>query len=334
MKFPLAITAAVLLISTLGQAQAAAPATDAAPIAVVTPPLYKIEKNGQAAYILGTLDGGADVNELSQVIKKAVISSQTLVVERVESREEDEATFANLVKESDEPVMRAQFSDEDWYNLVYRMSPADDIETGAVIDAILPYAHPVTAVQTYLAYQATVKIYKAPVKEAIPTLFTKPGQEIVGVETADTYYKMLVATETVPELKRLLALPADQIQKTTDAMVAAYRSGDAETLAKLVVSKYSEANYKIAITERSAAWAQAVGELFQREGQEFILVDVANVVGENGLAADLAKLGFTVTLVDQAQPAPARVLQPVPAVDVTSTIEGGARAIVQGAVKN
>lgn len=103
------------------------------------------------------------------------------------------------------------------------------------------------------------------------------------------------------EFVRLSLEDLDDVATSMDLMLAAWRSGDNESLANLFVNDMKEehpALYESLLVQRNLDWMPIIESMFQDAGTEFVLVGAAHLVGEDGLLSMLESKGYTITIVE------------------------------------
>jgi len=92
-----------------------------------------------------------------------------------------------------------------------------------------------------------------------------------------------------------------EIETAMDQMIAAWRSGDNATLEALFVADMKEEYptlYEALLVRRNTAWIAIIETLFENQGNEFVLVGAAHLVGEDGLLSLLEQKGFEISRVE------------------------------------
>ena len=132
------------------------------------------------------------------------------------------------------------------------------------------------------------------------------GKSIVELETAEGQLRMLAGT---PDTLQDLML-RDQLRRSTDAgaaldqLVAAWKAGDADGMAALVLEGSEDPTYRPVYEriyfERNAQMATRVDALLAEPRTHFIVVGAGHVVGPKGLVALLQQQGHTVRQLNRA----------------------------------
>lgn len=136
------------------------------------------------------------------------------------------------------------------------------------------------------------------------------GKPIVELETAEGQLRMLAGT---PDSLQDLML-RDQLRRTRDAgsvlqqLISAWKAGDADGLASLVLEGASDATYRPVYEriffERNVQMAAGVDALLAQPRTHFVVVGAGHVVGPEGLVTLLQKQGHSVRQLPRASPSP------------------------------
>lgn len=103
------------------------------------------------------------------------------------------------------------------------------------------------------------------------------------------------------EFVRLSLEELDDVATSMDQMLAAWRTGDNDSLAELFVNDMKDdhpAIYESLLVERNLAWMPIIESMFQDPDTEFVLVGAAHLVGEDGLLKMLESKGYTISSVE------------------------------------
>ena len=124
------------------------------------------------------------------------------------------------------------------------------------------------------------------------------GKPVIGLETAEQQLRFL---DNLPETDQVAMLEAtlDEsagAREQTDRMVALWRAGDVDTLARDFDKDASASPLlaKVLITDRNARWADWVAGVMKRPGKVFVAVGAGHLGGPQGLLALLKAKGLTV----------------------------------------
>jgi len=89
----------------------------------------------------------------------------------------------------------------------------------------------------------------------------------------------------------------NEISSSMEEIITAWREGDMEALSDLFVEdmqKESEDLYNSLLVTRNRNWLPVIEKLFAEDGNEFVLVGAAHLVGEDGLLKLLEQRGYQV----------------------------------------
>jgi uncharacterized protein YbaP (TraB family) len=124
------------------------------------------------------------------------------------------------------------------------------------------------------------------------------GKAVIGLETAesqmDRFDKM---PETMQEQMLRSELAEMDTEKTSlRALLAAWQSGDAPAIEKMLLSSFSSnpVAYASLITERNRNWMPQLDACLKRSSPCFVIVGAAHLVGPDGLLAMLQRRGYRV----------------------------------------
>lgn len=89
----------------------------------------------------------------------------------------------------------------------------------------------------------------------------------------------------------------EEISSSMEDLITAWREGDVQALAELFVDDMkaeSKDLYDSLLLERNRNWLPIIERMFSEEGNEFVLVGAAHLVGEDGLLSLLEARGYQV----------------------------------------
>jgi len=122
---------------------------------------------------------------------------------------------------------------------------------------------------------------------------------VIGLDTVEQHVDFLTRMGVGHEsemieytLQEISGMPEKQ-----EAMINAWKTGDLTKLDELMLKSLRSdhpALYSEMITQRSSAWLPKIESLFQTSKAKFVLVDVGNLAGPEGLLAQLQKRGYTI----------------------------------------
>lgn len=130
---------------------------------------------------------------------------------------------------------------------------------------------------------------------------------VTGLDTVEQHIDYLTRPGTGREselidftLKDIAGLAQKQ-----DDLVKAWKTGDIAKIDSLVLKNLRQdhpALYGELITQRSSAWVPKIEALFQTSRTEFVLVDIGNLAGPDGLLAQLRQRGYGVEQLKSTDP--------------------------------
>jgi hypothetical protein len=91
-----------------------------------------------------------------------------------------------------------------------------------------------------------------------------------------------------------------ELQAEMQDIIAAWRRGDTQRLAKLLSTEYSSfpALYRPLVTERNEKWLPQIEQMLKDEANVMVVVGALHVVGKGGLLELLRKDGYTAKQLD------------------------------------
>lgn len=126
------------------------------------------------------------------------------------------------------------------------------------------------------------------------------GKPVTGFETVDRQVGILAGLSEATQLDFLRSTLEDYEEAATelDKLVAAWASGDVETLEKIGVEdlrEVSEEIYQALLVRRNTEWADQIQALLAGSGTTFIAVGAAHLAGDDSVQDLLEDRGVTVT---------------------------------------
>lgn len=122
------------------------------------------------------------------------------------------------------------------------------------------------------------------------------GKAIDELETMEGQIQMLAGLSEETQLAFLRAALHDfeEASAVLDGLVGAWAAGDVEGIESLGIDRMKEESeelYEALLTRRNTAWADEIQTLLAGEGDTFIAVGAAHLVGEDSVQAILADRG-------------------------------------------
>jgi len=124
------------------------------------------------------------------------------------------------------------------------------------------------------------------------------GKPTAGLETLEEQLGFFEALTPDQQAKFLDLVLNDlhDVDSDTQAVVAAWRAGDAAELAALLSDEYKQcpALYRSLVTDRNKRWEPQIEKLLHDKDNYFVVVGALHLVGDGGLLELLKKDGFKV----------------------------------------
>jgi uncharacterized protein len=257
----------------------------------VTAPFYKIEKNGQTAYLLGTIHTGVNYSDLASAVHNAVEAADTIVLETDIGGAS--ALMASAFPMGPDNSLKDQLTPDEWQKLYDRLVAIPG--TGKLIEPLIDQLNPAVASSLY---QVTYLPETAePIDQTIYSIGQKEKKNFVGFEPIQDQIDVLKKTGTVDALKQMLAAPMDQLAASMDQLTAAYTSGDEATMTTMFVDTMAPDEKQIMLIDRNNKWLGEFDQIFDAAGTEFIAVGTAHLLSDVGLVHQLQLKGYTLSKV-------------------------------------
>ena len=258
------------------------------------PLLWKVEKDGNTSYLLGTIHVGVDpTSRLPDFVW------QKLDEKPIFAMETDLSDASKLdIKRSDGTTLKDELGPDYWKKL-------EDAIGVKEAGAMLPMKPMIPA--TLLSLRGLPKT--APMDGVLLGRATNAHKQIVYLEALEVQSKMLDKWMNARALKELLDdLPASE--KHLKELLDAYVGGDDARMVKLAAEERDRSIAKgrtaaefdeemdDMLYKRNASWIEPIEKL-HAQGGGFIAVGAAHLVGPKSVLDLLEKKGFKVTRVTQ-----------------------------------
>lgn len=258
--------------------------------AVIKAPLFKVEKNGQTAYMLGTIHTGIDFSALPDQLKTiALDESDSLIVETDINQGQFEVAqaFPPGAKDS----LRDQLTAEEWATFTSVIEPLLGPQANFVMDRL----HPVVATAMYGAagFPKTLE----PIDQYLVLAFDSAAKPIYFFEDIQVQINIMKETQTIDTLKQQMMITPEQVDQQSQMMLFIYGSGDLNLIEQFLVSPMAADQLQLLLTDRNLAWQSNFDELFNKPGQEFFAFGAGHLPGRLGMVQLVRDLGYTVTQV-------------------------------------
>lgn len=275
-----------------------APTETAAPANVARPALWKVSDEDTTIWLFGTIHILPEpVDWYAGPVAVAFDKSAELVTEiPIDQNDQAAAIIVDASKRSDGKTLRATLPDKQRaayeagmtsLGLPPQQFDAEDTWFAALMLTLIPLSkagyNTETGIDSQIAKKARAR--------------QMPNE---AFETAKYQINLF---ESLPEATQrsylgevLHALPT--VKNDIDAMVASWKAGDAELLAKLLNEDESDPQMrKVLLTDRNAAWATWLKARLEKPGTVFVAVGAGHLAGPGSVQDRLAKAGVTSTRV-------------------------------------
>lgn len=288
-----------LSITASAQPVATAPAPAATPVAEpIAPALWKLSDADTTIWLFGTIHALPEgVDWFHGPVRAAFDGSQELVTE---------ITEANPVEMQQLVLQHAVLPQGQ--SLRGMLTPA---QKAAYEKQLAGLGLPLQAFDGYEPWYAAVALSTLPlmrtgydprfgVEQVLDAQAKALGRKHSGLETP-AFQIGLFDSLPLDAQKRYFADVVDQLPTVAEQlgqMVAAWRRGDAEALAKLMNDEEDDpALLEMLLVNRNKAWAQWVKQRLDRPGTVFVAVGAGHLAGPGSLQEQLAAQGLKTTRV-------------------------------------
>jgi uncharacterized protein YbaP (TraB family) len=265
------------------------------------PLLWKVTTASGNAYLLGSIHfGRQDMYPLDPMIDRIFEAADALVVE---------ANLLAVAPETQALLLRNKGLYPEGDNLKANLTPAT---WQALEAAVQRYGIPAAVLQRQEPWLtaltlSTLAFQRAGYSEAlgIDLHFLRKAQRqkkpIIELESVATQLS-LFDTFTAQEQEAFLLVTLQELNKgarSLEAIVAAWREGDAETIDTLLnetlhTSPELERIYRLLLVDRNVAMADKITAFMQQGKSVFVVVGAGHLVGEKGLVELFKKKGYQV----------------------------------------
>lgn len=253
----------------------------------INAPFFKVEKNGQVAYMLGTIHTGLDYSALPQNIQDTAANAATLIVET--DITQGQMTIAQAFPPGAKDSLKNQLTTEEWAKFSAVVGPVLGPQAGALMDRL----HPVVAISAFSS--ANFPATKEPIDRHLVSLYTQAQKPIQFFEDISVQINVLEATQTIDTLKMQLQITPEQMAQQSNLLLYIYASGSMQMIEQFLVNPMPQDQLVLLLDNRNLAWQQKFESLFNQPGEEFFAFGAAHLPGELGMVKLVQDLGFTVT---------------------------------------
>ena len=275
------------------------PTAAATPNAAGLHSLWRVQGTSNVVYLLGSIHLLKSTDyPLPAVIESAFTNSQVAVFEtdldKLESPE-GQATMMSKVSLPEGQTLKQNLSPKAYESLSKHAT-----EIGLPVQMVEQF-RPAAAVMT-LEVMQLMALGVDPeygVDKHFFKLAHDSGKRIVPLETMDFQLGLLVGFSKAEE-DLLVEKSLDEIddeKKLYNELVAAWKTGDAISLEKMLNKLRAEAPsiFKRLVTDRTASWIPEIEKLLHGSQNAIIIVGAGHIVGQDGVIDLLRKKGVKIT---------------------------------------
>lgn len=255
--------------------------------AKVNAPFFKVEKNGEVSYMLGTIHTGVEYSSLPQQIQDLAAQSDALIVET------DISAAPALVAQTFPPgakdSLKNQLTDEEWAKFTAVAEPLLGPQAPFIMDRL----HPAMAISIFSS--GNFPETKEPLDQHLVNIYNQSKKPIYYLEDIAVQLNVMIKTQTIETLKAQLQVTQAMMDQQTQLMLFIYSQGNLQLIEQFLVSPMPQDQLNLLLIDRNLAWQQKFDSLFNKPGQEFFAFGAAHLVTEYGMIKLVEDLGYTVT---------------------------------------
>ncbi len=255
--------------------------------AKINAPFFKVEKNGQVAYMLGTIHTGLDFSSLPQEIQALSQTSDTLIVETDISA--GQFAVAQAFPPGPKDSLKNQLTQAEWDKFSSVVGPILGPQAPLVMDRLHP------AIATSIYSSANFPATKEPIDKFLVDIFTQAKKPILFFEDIAVQLNVLEKTQTIDTLKQTIVVTQAQMDQQAQLLLFIYGSGNLQLVEQFLVNPMPQDQLQLLLVDRNLAWQTKFDDMFNQPGVEFFAYGAAHLVTEFGMITLVEALGYTVT---------------------------------------
>ncbi len=258
--------------------------------------LWKIEGNGleKPSYLFGTMHLiEEDYFVFPKTLEERVLASDKLVME-VEDISKAAGNL-DLMKAEEGRTLKDMFNEEEYNEIMEKSAKAMGMKREPfekLFGGMKPFA---------VMSSMTKSLFKGPTKSYEMTLISLANLNKIEKGGLETLEQQLGFFDAIPDdkMKTIIIETMNSLEEDNGEMkemMKIYKSQDLDKLGKFMIEASPEmmASEEILLTGRNKAWIPKI-EAFCKEGQIFIAVGAAHLVGDEGVINLLREKGYTLT---------------------------------------
>lgn len=256
------------------------------------PFFYKVEKNGNIAYLLGSIHTGVDYDELPVFVKNKVEASKTIILETDLGQEAQIQIQQNFPTPYTKPLNEILDQDS-FFKLVEAVKPFGLMEDQ--VKALSPFH----AISLYTV--SSLPAVQKPIDSFLYQLANSNDKNFSYLEPVSAQVKLLKKLMTEEAMVELLQKPKSELLKETSDLLQAYLSGNPDELFNLMeFQTNSDGSLDFVLFERNESWVKPINMALPKDGIEFITVGAGHLGGgQRGLLELLKNDGFSITKITE-----------------------------------
>jgi hypothetical protein len=255
--------------------------------AKINAPFFKVEKNGQVAYMLGTIHTGLDFSRLPQNIQDLAATSDTLVVET--DIMSAQPIMAQAFPPGPKDSLKDQLTAEEWAKFTAVVEPILGPQANFVMDRLHP------AIATSMYSSANFPKTDEPIDLFLVEMFNTANKPVQFLEDISVQLNVLQATQTIETLKLQLQITKAQMDQQAQLLLFIYASGSLQMIEQFLVNPMPREQLVLLLDDRNLAWQAKFEAMFDQPGIEFFAFGAAHLPTDLGMVKLVKDLGFTVT---------------------------------------
>ncbi len=254
--------------------------------AKINAPFFKVEKNGQVAYMLGTIHTGLDFTLLPKNIQDIAATADTLIVETdiLSAQPLVAQAFPTGVKDS----LKNQLTNEEWIKFTAVVEPILGPQANFVMDRLHP------AIATSIYSTANFPKTKEPIDQYLVQTFMAANKPVQFLEDIAVQLNVLEATQTIETLKLQLQITQAQMDQQAQLLLFIYGSGNLQLIEQFLVNPMPKEQLALLLDNRNLAWQAKFDALFNQSGVEFFAFGAAHLPTNLGMVKLVQDLGYSV----------------------------------------
>lgn len=270
----------ILLVQLFSLSAFAAPAK-------INAPFFKVEKNGQVAYMLGTIHTGINFTLLPQNIQDLAAASDTLIVET--DIMSAQPLMAQAFPPGEKDSLKNLLTADEWVKFTRVVEPI----LGPKADDLMDRLHPAIATSMYSS--ANFPKTEEPIDIFLMEMYQAANKPILFLEDISVQLNVLEKTQTIDVLKMQLQVTQAQMDQQAQVLMFIYGSGSLQMIEQFLVAPMPPDQLVLLLDDRNLAWQQKFEGMFNQPGIEFFAFGAAHLPTDLGMVKLVQDLGFTVT---------------------------------------